>query len=312
MIATIATAAALAFSPHTDTTLTVTPETRLVIENFAGEVTVGTWSRNAVRIEADHSSRSVVEIERDGSTVTVKPHGKWGAPSSVDFRITVPATVALEISGTYTDVTIEGTRAEIAVETVRGDVNVSGGAGHIALQSVEGDVTLEKARGRAELSSVNAGITVKGHDGELLAETVNGEIVLENIRGATVEASTVNGDVLYDGEMRESGRYRFTTHNGDITVALSAQPSVSVSVSTYSGEFDSSFPVKVTSSHRNRRMRFTLGSGAAELELESFQGAIRLEQRGSAGMTRAHEKMSEQKEKEKEKHEDANPNPDKE
>jgi len=322
MIATFAVAAALAFSPHTDTTLTVTPETRLVIENFAGEVTVGTWSRNAVRIEADHSSRSVVEIERDGSTVSIKPHGKWGAPSSVDFRITMPPNVALEITGVYTDVAIEGTRAEVAVETVRGDVSLTGGSGNIALKSVEGDITLEKSRGRAELSSVNAGVTVKGHDGELMAETVNGEIVLEDIRGATVEASTVNGDVLYDGEMLASGRYRFATHNGDITVALSAQPNVSVSVSTYSGEFDSSFPVKVTSSRRNRRMRFTLGSGAAELELESFQGAIRLEQRGSAGMTRVRDRMSaeekekvkereiEKKEKMMEKNED--PNPDKE
>ena len=299
MIATIATAAALAFSPHTDTTLTVTPETRLVIENFAGEVVVGTWSRNAVRIEADHSSRSVVEIERDGSTVSVKPHGKWGAPSSVDFRITAPATVALEITGVYNDVTIEGTRADISVETVRGDVHVSGGAGHIALQSVEGDVTLEKARGRAELSSVNAGVTVTGYDGDLMAETVNGEVVLEDVRGATVEASTVNGDVFYDGEVRGGGRYRFATHNGDILVALPAQPNVSVSVSTYSGEFDSVFPVKLTSSHRNRRMRFTLGSGAAELELESFQGGIRLEQRGSPEMARARGKISEEKVKEK-------------
>ena len=52
MIATIL-AAALAFSPRTDTTLTVGPtETRLVVENFAGDVTVGAWSKNALRIEA--------------------------------------------------------------------------------------------------------------------------------------------------------------------------------------------------------------------------------------------------------------------
>ena len=174
---------------------------------------------------------------------------------------------------------------------------MTGGAGHIALKSVEGDVTLEKGRGRAELSSVNSGVTVKGHDGELTAETVNGEIALEDVRGTAVEASTVNGDVLYDGELRDGGRYQFTTHNGDITVALPAQPSVSVSVTTYSGEFDSSFPVKVVSSHRNRRMRFTLGSGASELELESFQGAIRLEQRGSQELEGTRKKMKRQKDK---------------
>jgi hypothetical protein len=311
MIATIATATAIAlasFAPRTDTTVAVPAGTRLVIENFAGEVVVGTWSKNAVRIEADHSARSTIEIERDGSTLAVRPRGRHGAVSSVDFRITAPASVALEISGTYTDVTVQGSKAEIAVETVRGDVSVTGGAGHIALESVEGEVALEGGRGRAELNSVNAGVRVKDHDGDLVAETVNGEIVLEDVRGASVAASTVNGDVLYDGEMRGGGRYSFATHNGDITVALQAQPNVTVSVATFSGDFYSSFPVKVTSTHRNKRMRFTLGSGSAELELESFQGAIRIEQRGGTGMDRARGKMKEDKEKMKEdkekKHED--------
>lgn len=290
-----ATFALAAFTPRTDTTFTVPAETRLVIENFAGEVAVGTWSRNAIRIEADHSSRAIIEIERDGSTVNVEPRGRRGAPSSVSFRITVPAATALEISGVYLDVSVAGVKSDVAVETVRGDVHLSGGAGHISLQSVEGEVVLEGGRGRAELSSVNAGVTVKRHDGELAAETVNGEIILEDIRGVTVEASTVNGDVLYDGEMRAGGRYSFSTHNGDITVGLPEEPSVSVSVATFSGEFESSFPVKVTSSHRHKRMRFMLGSGSAELDLESFQGSIRLERRGEPGMGRAREKIMEQK-----------------
>jgi DUF4097 and DUF4098 domain-containing protein YvlB len=307
MILTFAAAAAMAFSPRTDTTFAVTSaETRLVIENFAGDVSVGTWSKNSIRIEADHSSRTEVEIERDESTISVKAENRHGVPASVDFRITVPPTVAIEISGTYADVTVEGTRADVSVETVRGDVNVTGGAGHIALQSVEGDVTLEKGRGRAELQSVNAGVKVVGLEGELVAETVNGEVSLEDIRGNTVEASTVNGDVLYDGVLREGGSYRFATHNGDITVSVPAQTSANVSVTTYSGEFDSDFPIKVTSSHRNRRMRFTLGSGAAELELESFQGAIHLQKKGD-GVVPADK--TKDKTKSKDKNKDENPNP---
>ena len=305
MIATLAAAATLAFSPHTDTTITVPSEARIVIENFAGDIQIGTWSKNAVRIEADHGSRTEVQIERDGSTLAIEPHDRRGAPSSVDFRITVPPTASIEINGTYTDVTIEGTRGDVSVETVRGDVNVTGGGGHVALQSVEGDVSLVKSRGRAELQSVNAGVKVSGFDGELVAETVNGEIVLNDVRGATIEASTVNGDVYFDGEMRASGRYRFATHNGDIVVTLPAQPSVSVAVTTYSGEFDSDFPIKVQSSHRNRRMRFQLGSGTAELELESFQGAIRLKQRGTEITTKDKTKDKDiQKDKDKDKNPD--------
>ena len=304
MIATLAAAtiALASFSPRTDTTVTVPAQGRIVIENFAGEVALATWTKNTVRIEADHSSRTTVEIERDGSTLNIKPHGKWGTPASVDFRITAPASVGFEISGVYTDVSIAGTKGEVAVETVKGDVYVKGGSGRLNLQSVEGDVSLEGSSGDAELSSVNAGVTVTGHEGGLKVETVNGEIVLEGIRGSSVEASTVNGEVIFDGEVRSGGHYLFATNNGDITVGLPANPSVTVSVSTFGGDFETSFPVKLKTSERHKRMRFTLGTGAAELELESFQGTIRLVERGAAGMGHAREKVKNEKsEKEKEK-----------
>jgi hypothetical protein len=299
MIATLAavTVALASFSPRTDTTVTVPAQARIVIENFAGEVTVATWTKNAVRIEADHSSRTTVDIEREGSTLAIKPRGKWGTPSSCDFRITAPAAAGFEISGVYTDVSIAGTRGEVAVETVKGDVFVKGGSGRLSLQSVEGDVSLEGATGNAELSSVNASVTVTGYEGTLQVETVNGEIVLEGIRGPTVEASTVNGEVIYDGEVRAGGHYMFATHNGDITVGLPESPNVTVAVSTFGGDFETSFPIKLKSSERHKRMRFTLGTGAAELELESFQGTIRLVERGASGMGRAKEKIKSEKER---------------
>ena len=100
MIAVIATITAVlaSFEPRSDTTLTVPATgTKLVIENYAGEVVVTTWSKNAVRVEADHSSRSTVEVERDGSVVMVKPRGRHGAPSAVDLHSTAPAAVSVEI-----------------------------------------------------------------------------------------------------------------------------------------------------------------------------------------------------------------------
>ncbi len=280
MTLAVAALAALTLSTHTDTTLTVSPGTRLELENFGGDIAVTTWAKNAVRIEAEHGSRTRVTVDRAEPALVVKASGRMGVPASVDFKLTVPAWMALGLSGVYGDVTVEGTRGEVSVETVRGDIHVTGGSGAISLQSVEGEVALEGARGRAELSSVNAGVRVSNHEGDLTVETVNGEVELENVRSGAVEASTVNGDVLFEGEIREDGHYSFGTHNGDLVVALPAQPGVTVSVATYSGEFESSFPVRLTESRRGKRFKFTLGSGSAELELESFEGAIRLYRRG--------------------------------
>ena len=53
-----------------------------------------------------------------------------------------------------------------------------------------------------------------------MAETVNGEITLDRIDAISVDANTVNGDISYDGPIRNGGRYSLSTHNGDITLTV--------------------------------------------------------------------------------------------
>jgi hypothetical protein len=50
-----------------------------------------------------------------------------------------------------------------------------------------------------------------------------------------------------------------------------------VTVSTWSGEFESATPVTISGSQEGNRFSFTVGTGSARLELEAFDGLIRLE-----------------------------------
>src|SRR5207253_7387883 len=88
-------------------------------------------------------------------------------------------------------------------------------------------------------------------------------------------SSDLNGDIVYDGTIKEGGRYRFSTHDGDLRVSIPEKSSVSVSVSTFNGDFSACFPVQLTGKTKHR-FSFTIGSGSARLELESFDGDIRL------------------------------------
>ena len=108
-----------------------------------------------------------------------------------------------------------------------------------------------------------------------MAETVNGEIALEGVDAATVDANTVNGDISYAGPIRNGGRYSFSTHNGDITLTVAEGSSANVAVSTFNGEFESEFPVPLSGTRKGKGFNFTLGSGSAQVTLESFQGTIR-------------------------------------
>ena len=266
---------ALAAMPQgTDTTIAVRGATRLELSSFEGGITVATWNRPAVRIEADHDEDTRVEVSAGGRSLRVRAHSRYGPPE-VTWRITVPAELALELSSQSGDVRVNGSRGEVTVSTVEGNVTVQGGTSFVSLQSVEGDLDVTDVEGRVSLSTVDGLITVRGARGELRANAVDGAIRLEDIRATRVEASTVDGEVEFAGALEAGGRYHLTSHDGDVTVTLPAIDA-EVSVSTVSGEFESDLPVTVTGAAGGRRLSFTLGTGAARLDLESFDGTVAL------------------------------------
>jgi DUF4097 and DUF4098 domain-containing protein YvlB len=274
--------AALPLNQQIDSTVPVERGQRLELDLYAGDVDVKTWSRNAVRVVAEADGRGRVEIERSATTLSIRSSGRRGPPPSTDVQLTVPAWMALDLSGVYTDISIAGARGPITAETVQGEVTAEGGEGLVSLKSVQGGVSVTGAKGRIEANSVNADVEVTRCSGEISAETVNGDIDLTGTDATTLTATSVNGDVGYDGPMHAGGRYALSTHNGDITLAVAEGASAAVSVSTFNGEFESDFPVTITETRKGKRFNFTVGSGSSQVTLESFQGTIQLVRPGSA------------------------------
>ncbi len=273
--------AALTLIQQIDSTVPVERGQRLEVDLYAGDVDVKTWTKNAVRVVADPDGRGRVEIERTATAVSVRTTGRRGPPPSTDITLTVPAWMALDISGVTTDITIAGARGPITAETVQGDVTAEGGEGLVSVKSVQGGVSVTGAKGRIDANSVNADVEVHRSAGEISAETVNGSIELVGTDATTLTATSVNGDLSYDGPVHPGGRYSLSTHNGDITVAMDEKTSAAVSVSTFNGEFESDFPVTLTETRKGKRFNFTLGTGSAQVNLESFQGTISLVRPGS-------------------------------
>ena len=281
MLTTLAaiTMATLSFQGQTDTTVAVPAGASLSVNNFGGAIIVRGWTQNSVKVHAEHSRRGRVEVSVVGSTVTVKAGTRQGAPSVVDMEITVPQAMPLSLSGTYAEITVEGVTGPIRAETVEGEVNVRGGKGNITLSSIQGSVSLADASGRIELTSVNEDIQVSNVTGEIKIEATNGEVTMTGIRSSSVEAATINGDVVYDGTINDGGSYSFTSHNGDITVTVPEKANVTITGATANGDIDASFPLPMTSTIK-RRWNFKIGTGSARLEVESFQGDIQLRRPG--------------------------------
>ncbi|MEW5930261.1 MAG: DUF4097 family beta strand repeat-containing protein [Gemmatimonadota bacterium] len=283
MLATIAggiLAAALAAAPQTDTTFTVQPGARLEVRNMGGDITVRTWDRSAVRIEAEHSSRTQVDVESSGSVVRVQARSRTGPANIVDYRITVPASMSLDLSGMAAEIDVQGTQGEVSAQSVQGGVTVRGGRGTVSARSVQGEVLVEGSQGEVRAASTSEDVRVVGASGEVFAETVSGDIYLERIASARVEAGTVSGDVYYDGAIQPRGRYSFITHSGDVVASVQEGADATISVATLNGEVEASFPLPSRGDDGGRHVSYTLGSGSAQVEMETFSGDVQLRRPG--------------------------------
>ena len=264
-----------------DQTVNVTKGTKLDVSNFAGDVAVKTWDRDAVRVQVTLSDRETVDVKPGDQVLTIRSRSvRGGRPRSLDYALTVPKWMAININGTYVDANLDGVGGDVTVETTNGDIKVSGGSGFVSLKSVQGEITLEKAKGRIEVRAVNEGIHLADISGDLSAESTNGSIILDRIDSANVDLYSVNGNISYDGPIKDKGLYRLTTHNGLIAVGLPERVNAVLRVRTYNGSFRSTFPVKTDDENQRKRFTVTLGNGSAHMELESFGGTIALRRPG--------------------------------
>src|SRR3954464_3737729 len=126
-------------APQTDQTVPAARDTRLIVDNTAGEVVVHAWDKDSVRVQARHSGRAKVNVRAGGNTITVDAESVNGHTGSVDYGITAPAWMPIKIEGQYDFVSVEGIQGELSIETVRGDI-VLKNVGSAMVKTIEGGI----------------------------------------------------------------------------------------------------------------------------------------------------------------------------
>jgi DUF4097 and DUF4098 domain-containing protein YvlB len=271
-------------TPQTDETVPVQKGTRLLVNNFAGDVIIRTWDKDAVHVTARHQTRTTVNIRPTAGGLAVSSSPSRGPQGSVDYEITAPAWMPVRVEGTYNFVTIDGAQNEVFANTVRGDVTIKGGSGVVTAKSVEGEVHVQGARGKVNVSSVNEKVVITDTSGDITAESINGGVTMTGIDSKSVDVSTVNGDIVYEGKIADGGHYSFGTHNGNLLLGVPDVVNATFTIRTYQGSFSTDLPLEGVSRadvQRGRRVTTALGNGSADVTLETFGGSIRL-RKGSA------------------------------
>jgi DUF4097 and DUF4098 domain-containing protein YvlB len=287
---------------------------RVSISNISGDIVVTGGSGDEVSIEAvkrtrgDRSELAGVEIvveERAGRVDVRAEHernrsdrGRRGDSLSVDFTVTVPASVSLDVHSVSGSLKVTGVRGAVRAETVSGNVTTTDTPNLEHAKSVSGDVSLTGAAAEGDLSagSVSGNITAKGLKARGLdLGSVSGDVTLTDVTCERLTIKSVSGSVEYAGAIARSGRYEINTHSGTVRLVLSNPSGFELNANSFSGSIRSDLPLTIggdstrgdRDGNRGRRregndahnMRATFGDGSATLAIRTFSGDIIISRR---------------------------------
>jgi DUF4097 and DUF4098 domain-containing protein YvlB len=260
-----------------DTVLAVNRGDRVVLEGISGVMAITAWDRSELEVRST-TGNTPLAVRRTGATLQVEPDGARRR-RSLDAVIRVPAWIDVEVGGSALDLNVTGIDGALRVANVSGDVQIRDAGGAVDVRSIRGEVVVVDARGAVRASSQADDVTLRRIVGSVEAHSGDGDIILDQIESMSVRAEAQDGNIVFSGAIGNGGEYRFYLHDGDVLLEVPADVSARVHVSTFDGEFTSDFPVRVESFSAGRQFDFVLGQGSALIEIEVFDGEIRLARR---------------------------------
>ncbi len=220
------------------------------VRNVAGSIDVtGSSTASGVAVHSVKSARTQagmdgvrVEIQKQGDRLIIEEKHDAGFLRSIgtmSFRVTLPAGVKV-----------------FEAHSVSGSIDVSGIPAGVdqTLSTISGSVSTTAAR-NLDISSTSGHISFASSGSTLNARSVSGSI------DGTIEA------------LGPSGSARLNTVSGSVSINAFAGLDAALSLHSVSGSVSCAFPVTITDQKRNR-LRGTIGSGAASIDIGTVSGSI--------------------------------------
>jgi DUF4097 and DUF4098 domain-containing protein YvlB len=271
-----------AMAEEVEKTIDASPNGVVSISNTAGSVQVVGWSRNEVAVEAD-LGRDVIEliVERDGDEVVIEvriPRHNARRISS-DLEIRVPENSSVDVAAVSADIEVEDVFGELRLTTVSGDIQSAVYESDVQVESVSGDIELLGDGGYLllEVGTVSGDIELDSVNGSVEAGSVSGDIELLDGSYDRAQADTVNGDIVFQSELRSGGKLQIETINGDVDINFAGTVSARFEIETFNGGIDNCFgpePERTSRYTPGRELSFTEGDGTSRVIVETLNGGI--------------------------------------
>jgi DUF4097 and DUF4098 domain-containing protein YvlB len=257
------------------------PDGVVEIDNPSGSTRVVGWDRAEVMVTGTlgpdtegltfESSRKRTEISLDTQG---DPHR-----STSSLEIHVPAGSRVEISSSNATIEVSGVKGAVKADTVQGRIAITEAGGEVSADTVNGAVEVSGAPRRVRAESVNGSVTVSGASGEVEASTVNGRLLVSGGAFDRVKLETVNGRVVFDGELKPNATLDVESVGGAVELRLLPKTSAQFTIATFSGDVRNELGPAAQPASKwtsEKELSFTLGGGGATVRVETLSGDIEI------------------------------------
>ena len=301
----------------------VGPQGELDLQNMSGGVIVTRGSGNELKIEAvkkaratsDEAAREMLQLVRvdivdRAGRVEVRTRypqhdqdsprrgpGHRNANVSVAYNITAPAGTRMRLNTMSGHINVSDIAGELTLETMSGHVTVERAARLATAKTMSGHVTVTDAKSDAILTAgtMSGNVTLTQVSArQITAGVVSGTVSLIDVDADRIDAETTSGNVIFEGKLARSGRYKFSSHSGNVKVAVMGDTGFALDARSHGGNVRSELALKdaeqgvadfrgrgrgAWSEGRTRALKGIYGDGSAVLDLNTFSGTIVLTKR---------------------------------
>jgi lia operon protein LiaG len=259
--------------------------------------------------EMGRGSNTSIRVRDDGTFGGNNNHGDWfgsgdnvrisgsgsGTEAHADLAITIPRGQKFSLFLAAGEVTVTNIDGELHVDTgsgpvssshTRGDLSIDTGSGEINVGGAEGDVKLDTGSGDVNVTGVHGDElnvdtgsgTIRARDIEvsnLALATGSGDVEAVNLKADRIAVDTGSGSVEL-GLFAMAHSIAVDTGSGDVTLRVPSGAGADISFETGSGGFDyEGLPVQLHKLEQGT-YRGRLGSGGAQVQIETGSGDLRL------------------------------------
>src|SRR6266702_1606202 len=206
-----------------------------------------------------------------------------------ELEVRVPRRATVWVRSAAADIDVVGMDGTLDLSTVGGAVHVVGTPQDVTAETMDGRVEIAGGTGRARVKTVSGNILLRGASADLGASTLSGTIVVRAAgwqRGGTGvqrgKFESVTGDIRFEGDVGRGGVVELESQSGKVEVRVPPPPSTvaDFDLLTIGGSISNTLTAAAPQQRAagiGQELRFSTGTGGAQITVRSFKGPILLQ-----------------------------------